>query len=243
MTYLIADDDPIYLAVTMQQLSLIPNLTCVAQCGNAVDARVLLQKELPDILILDIEMPDLTGIQLAKSLPKLPMVIFISSHPNYAADAFDIDAIDYLVKPVPVERIMRAVDKARNLHEMKQQITQVEAFKNEGTDSFFIKDKNSFIRINYCEVCYIESLGDFITIFLVNGDKKIALVNLKNVEQQLPANIFIRISRSHIVHKDKITALDHTHVQLNKIKLSIGKTYQEIVLQTIMGNQTIKRHL
>jgi two-component system, LytTR family, response regulator len=243
MTYLLADDDPLYREITQQQLGLIQNLTCVAVCESAIEASAILQNEQPDLLILDIEMPALTGIQLARSLTKLPLIIFISSHASYAVDAFEIDAIDYLVKPVTTERLMRAIEKARQLMEMKNTITLNEGFKKENSDSFFIKEKNAFIRIHYNEVMYIESLGDFVNIFLENGQKKIALVSMKNIELQLPSQDFIRVARTHIVNKQKITAIDTNTVSLNKIQLSIGKTFADVVLQTVMGDNNIKRFI
>jgi two-component system, LytTR family, response regulator len=243
ITYLIADDDPMYREVTQQQLSIIPNLKCIAESESAVEASKILQTILPDLLILDVEMPGLSGIQLAKSLKKLPLIIFISSHATYAADAFEVDAIDYLVKPVSIERIMRAIEKARTLLDMKNSIAANEGFKKDNNDSFFIKDKNAFIRIHNNEVLYIESLGDFVNIFLENGQKKIALVSLKNIEQQLPHVDFIRVARTHIVNKQKITAIDTNTVMLGKIQLNIGKTYADTVLQTVMGDSTIKRFI
>jgi two-component system, LytTR family, response regulator len=243
ITYLIADDDPLYREVTQQQLSIIPNLKCIAESESAVEASKILQTILPDLLILDIEMPGLSGIQLAKSLTKLPLIIFISSHSTYAADAFEVDAIDYLVKPVSIERIMRAIDKARTLLDMKNNIIANEGFKKENNESFFIKDKNTFVRIHNNEVLYIESLGDFVNIFLENGQKKIALVSMKNIELQLPSSDFIRVARTHIVNKQKITSIDTNMVMLGKIQLNIGKTYADIVLQTVMGDSTIKRFI
>ncbi len=243
ITYLIADDDSMYREVTQQQLGIIPHLKCIAESESAVEASKILQTILPDLLILDVEMPGLSGIQLAKSLTKLPLIIFISSHASYAADAFDVDAIDYLVKPVSIERIMRAVEKARVLLEMKKTIAIGDGFKKENNDSFFIKDKNTFVRIHNSEVLYIESLGDFVNIFLENGQKKIALVSMKNIELQLPSTDFIRVARTHIVNKQKITSIDTNMLMLGKIQLSIGKTYADVVLQSVMGDSTIKRFI
>jgi two-component system, LytTR family, response regulator len=243
LTYLIADDDLIYRALTIQQLDLIPNLHRLATCESAIEASQFLQKETPNLLLLDVEMPGLTGIQLAKSLTKLPLIIFISSHPTYAAEAFDVDAIDYLVKPVSIERLMRAIEKARFLLDMKNNIIANEGFKKENNESFFIKDKNAYIRIHNNDVLYIESLGDFVNIFLENGQKKIALVSLKNIEMQLPSVDFIRVARKHIVNKQKITSIDINTVILGKIQLNIGKTYADNVLQTVMGDSTIKRFI
>lgn len=243
MTYLIADDDPIYLAVTQQQLSIIPNITCKAVCKTALEASAFLQTEMPDLLILDVEMPGLTGIQLAKTLTKSPFIIFVTSHPHYAVDAFEVDAVDYLVKPVSTEKMMRAIEKVRVLTEMKCTISSQDGFKPAEENSFFIKEKSTFLRIHYKEVIYIESLGDFINIFLENRQKKIALVSLKNIELQLPAKEFIRISRTHIVNKQKITELDTSSISLNKIRLNVGKSYTEVVLQAVMGNNAIKRFI
>jgi len=122
LTYIIADDDPIYRETTLQQLALIPNLKCLAVCDSAVDVNKVLVKFIPDLLILDIEMPHLSGIELAKSLTVLPMIIFITSHSTYAADAFEVDALDYLVKPVAPHRLMRAIEKARQLMELKNAV-------------------------------------------------------------------------------------------------------------------------
>ncbi len=243
ITYIIADDDPLYRELTLQHLQLVPDLQCLAVCENAIEAKSQLQQHFPDLLVLDVEMPGLSGIQLAKSLTQLPLIIFISSHLTYAADAFEVDAIDYLVKPAQPERLLRAIDKARVLIEMKRSITNNDGFRNTADNTFFIKDKNAFVRINYTDVLYIESLGDFINIFLQNGEKKIALVSLKNVEQQLPATNFVRISRTHIVNKEKVTAVDNSNISLNKVQLHIGKTYTDAVIQAVIGNAAIKRFI
>jgi DNA-binding LytR/AlgR family response regulator len=188
-------------------------------------------------------MPGLSGIQLAKSLKQLPFTIFITSHPNYAADAYELDAVDYLVKPVQPERLLRAIDKVKALAEIKSSTTTAEAFQQKDDNSFFIKDKNTYIRIANNDVLYAESLGDFVNLYLQNGEKKIVLVSLKNLEQQLPASVFIRISRTHLVNKQKVTAIDNDLVHINKIQLHIGKTYAETVVQNIIGNQAIKRFI
>jgi len=243
LTYIIADDDPIYREITVQQLSIIPGLQCIAVCESAIEVMQELKNRTVDLLILDIEMPGLTGIQLAKSLTNLPMIIFISSHAHYAADAFEVDAIDYLVKPATQERMLRAIDKASGLLDLKNQIGTSEPIKIENEDSFFIRDKQAFVRIRYEEVLYIQSLGDFVQVFLNSGEKKIALVSLKNLELQLPSHNFIRISRTNIVNKNKIKAIDNNSISINNLQLQIGKTYSEQVLNSVLGNAAVKRFL
>ena len=222
ISYILADDDDVYRESTQLHLQLIPNLECLGICTDAFEANALLQQKLPDLLILDVEMPGLSGIQLAKSLAKLPIIIFISSHIHYAVDAFEVDAIDYLVKPVPPERMMRAVEKARLMIEMKHAHSGQEVLQVVTDDSFFIKEKS---------------------IFLQTGEKKIALVSMKNLEQQLPATQFIRISRTQMVSKQKITAIDNVTVHLGKIELHVGKTYTESAVQSVLGNTAIKRFI
>jgi len=243
ITYILADDDELYREYTLQQLNNIPGLECLSVCENALATREQLQDHQPDLLILDVEMPGLSGIQLAKSIKQLPLTIFITSHPNYAADAYELDAVDYLVKPVQPERLLRAIDKVRLLAGIKANTAPGEAFQQKDAESFFIKDKNVFLRIAYADVLYAESLGDFVNIFLQNGEKKIALVSMKNLEQQLPAQQFIRVSRSHLINRQKVTAVDSDAVYLNKLQLPIGKTYAEDVMNAIIGNQAIKRFI
>ncbi|RYD78605.1 MAG: response regulator transcription factor, partial [Sphingobacteriales bacterium] len=197
----------------------------------------------PDLLILDVEMPGLTGIEFVQTLTTLPLVIFISSHPTYAVDAFDLDAVDYLVKPVSNMRLIKAIEKAKTLASLKKNTAPNEGFKNNNEDSFFIKEKNAFVKISFADVIYIQSLGDFVNIFLTNGDKKIVLVSMKNIEQQLPSSVFLRISRTHIVNKDKITALETGMILLDKLQLPVGKTYNDIVLKAVVGNTAVKRFI
>ncbi len=243
LSYILADDDEIYREYTHDQLNSIPALTCLAVCENAHITREKLQEMQPDLLVLDIEMPGLSGIQLAKSLKQLPFTIFITSHPNYAVDAYELDAVDYLVKPVQPDRLLRAIDKVRTLAHLKANINSTEAFQKKDDNSFFIKEKNAFVRILFNEVLYATSLGDFVTIYLQNGDKKIALVSLKNLEIQLPPQLFTRISRTHLVNCEKVTAIENDSVHIGKLQLSLGKTHAEIAKNAIIGNQVIKRFI
>ncbi|MBK7358296.1 MAG: response regulator transcription factor [Saprospiraceae bacterium] len=241
--YIIADDDDLFRTLTLEYLKLIPDLECIGEYKDGLTAITGIQNSHPDLLISDVEMPNLNGMQLVKSINQLPLVIFISSHKQYAVDAFEVDAVDFLTKPIQVERLMKAIDKVRNLLELKRNIPNQEGFKIENGDCFFIREKNAFVRINFSDVNYIESLADFVSIYLLDGSKKTALVSLKNLELQLPGSSFIRISRTHIVNTHKISSLDPTTMSLGKIRLLIGKTYSEAVLQSVLGNAAIKRFL
>jgi len=243
LTYIIADDEMIYRELVLQYVAAVPGLICLKVCENAIEVNHALQVELPDILLLDIEMPGLSGLQLVKSLHKMPYIIFISSHPHYAADAYEVDAVDFIKKPIPPERLIRAIEKVRSLIKIKEAIGNHEGFKLNDKDSFFIREDGAFVRIRYEDVLFIESLTDFVKIHLANGSEKMVLVNLKNIEQQLPSSVFIRISRTYIVNKQKVSAVNTGSLQIGKISLPIGVTYTDIVIQSVVGDAAIKRHV
>jgi len=243
VNYILVDDDLIFRELTIQYLSLIPNLHQIAICDNAISARELILEHSPDMIILDVEMPGLTGLQLIKSLQKIPLTIFISSFPQFAADAFDVDAVDFIVKPFSPDRLFKAVDKLKFLLNMRNTQMNHENLQTSSEDCFFIRDKSAYVKIQFQEVLYIESMADFVTIYLTNGSKRIALVGLKTMEQQLSSQHFIRISRSHIVNIGKITAVENAMIYLDKLRVPIGKSYTDIVLNTVIGQSAIKRYL
>jgi DNA-binding LytR/AlgR family response regulator len=240
LTYILADDDEMYRDYTNSQLQQIEGLSCLEICMDAISTRTALGHLKPDLLVLDIEMPGLSGIQLVKSLQNLPFIIFITSHKNYAADAFEIDAVDYLVKPVPIERMFRAIDKVKKLVAIQSDSTAQGSFQPHDNDAFFLKEKNVYHKIPFNTVLFAESMGDFVNFILEDGTKKIALVNMGNLEAQLPA-CFLRISRSHIVNIQKIKSLQPELVQLDVYQLPIGVTYRNAVMDKVVGNKIIKR--
>jgi two-component system, LytTR family, response regulator len=243
LTYIIIDDNEMYCDYTQEQLSMITNLECLCICKDPIDAREKIIELRPDFVILDIEMPNLSGIDLVKSIKVMPLVIFVTSHPSFATDAFDVDAVDYILKPATNERMFRAIDKIKMLTKIKTENQNIENFSIKEDGSFFIKDKKVYTKILYQDVLYFESLGDFTYIYLVDGQKKVVLSSIKNIEIQLAKNIFIRISRSHIINKNQVTALDSEMVFLNKIQLTIGKTYSALATEAILGKQVIKRFI
>jgi DNA-binding LytR/AlgR family response regulator len=181
-------------------------------------------------------------LQLAKSMMQVPYIIFVSSHLKYAAEAFEVDAVDYLVKPIHLERLIRSVDKVRMLIDYKANYKDESQTKASDDDGFFVKDKSNYIKILFSNVLYIESMADFVNIYLSDGTKKMVLVNLKNMENQLPSTIFIRISRTNIVNKQRIEAIDSNVISLGKIQLPIGKTYADEVFKDVVANSIIKRY-
>lgn len=243
ISFILADDEAIYRELMLEYLSAVPDLTCLRVCENAIQVNQFIQEDQPDVLILDVEMPGLSGLQLVKSLDKQPYTIFISSHPEYAIDAIDMDAVDFIKKPIPPERLMRAMEKVRKLLIMKDALAHQENFKANDANHFFIREDGAFVRVDYEDVLYIESLTDFVKIHLDGGVEKMVLVNLKNLLLQLPHHQFIRISRSHVVNKNRVTAVNKSAVHLGYIQLPTGITYHDSITEAIVGDSFIKRHI
>lgn len=243
LTYILADDEQIYRTCVQQYLSLDQEVECLQACEDAFQVAEALQKHEPDVLILDVEMPGLNGIQFVKTLKKQPHIIFITSHSKYAMDAFDADAVDFVKKPIPPERLLRAMNKVKELIRIRKAAEGEEVFRKNDQDSFFVRQDYSLIRINYEDVLYMESLNDFTKIHLVQGEEKLVLVSLKNMEIQLPEQRFVRISRTYLVNKQHITALNKNEIHLNKVVLAVGVTYADKIQESIIGSKEIKRHL
>lgn len=228
----------------VQLLNQLPELHCSGVCLNAFEAREQLLQQSPDLLLLDIDMPGLSGIQLARSLKQLPCTIFITSHDKYAVEAFELDAVDYLMKPVTFERLLRAIDKVKALLSIKDNYSATDHFRNNDPESFFIKDKQFYQRYFYRDLLYMEASGDFSLFYFINGEKKTVLVSIKHLEPQLPAEQFIRISRSHIINRSQISSFDNKEnlVSLGKLQFPLGKNFSESV-KNEFARQTIKRFI
>jgi DNA-binding LytR/AlgR family response regulator len=233
---IIVDDEPLALDVLEALLSNLSNIELVARCENAFEANAVLQKEKIDLMFLDIQMPQMTGVEFMKSLDHPPMVIFTTAFPEYAVEGFELNAVDYLLKPVSMERLMKAVNK------VAEKITaQNEEDDLPSTDTyFFVKADKKLIKVNFDDILYIEGLKDYVIIKTEEG-RVITLQTMKSLEDKLPEAIFRRIHRSYIVNMRKIVALDGNVVEVREkaaIKsLPIGKNYRDELHEAISGKK------
>jgi DNA-binding LytR/AlgR family response regulator len=229
---LIVDDEPLALDIIESYIEKIPDLELVARCDNAIDANEILQKEHVDLLILDIQMPQMTGIELVKSLRKAPKVIFTTAYSEYAVEGFELDAVDYLLKPVAFDRFMKAVNKVKDSSD--------KAHVAADDDYFFVKADKKLIKIHFNEILYIEGLKDYVIIKKEAG-RVIALQTMKSLEAKLPSNIFMRVHRSYIVNIAKIKAVVGNSLELmenGKTKdIPIGKNYKDDLITIIENNK------
>jgi DNA-binding LytR/AlgR family response regulator len=234
---IIVDDEPLAQDVLETYIEKIPELHLVRKCNNALEANEVLKKENIDLMFLDIQMPQLTGIDFVKTLSKPPLVIFTTAYSNYAVEGFDLNALDYLLKPISLERFMKAINKAQEQLDLQQK----ERPEEHPSDSyFFVKADKKLIKVNFDEIVYIEGLKDYVIIRLEN-QRVITLQTMKSLEDKLPLNRFKRIHRSYIVNIDKIEAIVGNMIEVmekNQPKhLPIGKNYRDELLDMINRNK------
>jgi DNA-binding LytR/AlgR family response regulator len=239
LNVLIVDDEPLALDVLETYISQMSELKLVQRCTNAIEANEALQQHDIDLMFIDIQMPQLTGIDFVKTLTDPPMVVFTTAYPNYAIQGFDLNALDYLLKPISLERFMKAVNRAVEHHSAVQR-SEGGGSTLDSSEFFFVKADKKLIKVNFDDIIYIEGLKDYVIIRLLNT-RVITLQTMKSLEERLPSGKFRRIHRSFIVAMNKITAVDGSLVEVmekDKPKsLPIGKNYRDELLELIEKNR------
>jgi DNA-binding LytR/AlgR family response regulator len=228
---IIVDDEPLALDVLEALIGNIPSLQLVARCENAFEANEILLNQKIDLMFLDIQMPQLTGVDFLKSLSNPPCVVFTTAYPEYAVEGFELNAVDYLVKPISMDRLLKAVNK------VTEKINSKGNNEHEESDLFFfVKADKKLVKINFNDIVYIEGLKDYV-IIKTEASRVITLQTMKSLEDKLPSSIFRRIHRSFIVNMSKINAVDGTEVEVlekGQVKhLPIGKNYKDELLELI----------
>lgn len=240
---IIVDDEPLAQDVLETYIEKIPELHLVQKCSNAFEANDALKQHDIDLMFLDIQMPQLTGIDFLKSLTRPPVVIFTTAYPNYAVDGFELNALDYLLKPISMERFLKAANKAIDQIELQRgndtrAASSLEA--EEDPDFIFVKADKKLVKVKFDEVLYIEGLKDYV-IIRQNDSRVITLQTMKSLEKKLPSEIFRRIHRSYIVNVNKIEAVVGNMVEIEekgKAKhLPVGKNYRDELLALINQNR------
>lgn len=227
MTTVIIDDEQPAIKVLTNFIKKIPFIQLELATTNAFEGLEVLSTQDIDLLLLDIEMPDITGVELLKSLKKKPKVIFTTAYEEYALQGYELNIIDYLVKPIRFERFLQAINKAYHLHQLQQNEI---ANQEEGHIMISVEYKN--IKVNYKDIYYIEGFKDYVKIYTTK-DVFLTRLNLKGIAAKLPPNKFIRVHRSYIVSNDKITSFQKGKVFLNKIAIPVGITYQTKLLNKL----------
>ena len=222
---LIVDDEPLALDVLETYIGQMPELHLVRRCSNALEANEALKSNDIDLMFLDIQMPQLTGIDFVKTLTKPPMIVFTTAYPNYAIQGFDLNALDYLLKPISLDRFMKAVNKAIDQagNNLRDAAAPAAA---EGQEFFFVKADKKLVKVNFDDIVYIEGLKDYVKIFLGSQSRPVLTrMNLKAIEQKLPIDQFCRIHNSFIVSLARITAVQRSQVFLGATPIPVGDKF------------------
>ena len=220
------DDEKYVLDLLVDNIRQVPFLELKARCRNAMEAAAVLRQEEIDLIFLDIQMPGLNGLQFLRSLARPPMVIFVTAYKDYAFEGFDVNAVDYLLKPVSFERFLKACNKAWDLHTLQQARVQ----KGEAPDYFFVYVEYNQIKISIPDILYIEGLKDYVKIFLGSSPKPvITRMSLKELEEKLFPSRFVRIHKSYIIAADKVTAIKRDLICIGATELPLSETYKPAV--------------
>lgn len=227
MTCLIVDDNDMARLTLRHIITAAGGLTILGECNSAPEAFRYIGENQPDLVFLDIEMPGMSGIELLKSLPRKPLIIFTTSEKNYAAEAFELNVVDYLVKPVTMARLLQAVDKAREILDRKD--SDIKAVEH---DHLFIRDNGILKKIQIDEVLYAEAMGDYIKIY-TPAKAYIVHITLKGFEENVPPGKFMRVHRSYIVALNKIESIENGVLNILNTPIPIAESYRSQLIRKI----------
>ncbi len=230
---LVVDDEPIAREGIMEYIRQIDYLNAVAQCKSAAEAAGLLQKNKIDLMFIDIQMPKLTGIEFVKALSDPPLIIFTTAYSEYALEGFELDVVDYLLKPISFPRFLKSVEKAQSyLHARNKEVSITQDF-------FFVKCNGKIEKIIMADVIYIEAMANYVIIH-TRQKKYIAYLTFSGIEEQLPAHLFVRIHKSYLVAISAIQTIEGTEVITSSMRLPLSKNYRNDVMNRI-ESRLIKR--
>ena len=223
------DDEPFALQLLKDYISQVPYLELVALCEDVFEANKILQQQEIDLVFTDIQMPRLTGLQFIQSLTERPMFILITAYEKFALEGFNLNVVDYLLKPVELSRFMLACNKAWELFQLKKAAKQP---SGPALPYFFVNAEYRQVKVIYKDITYIEGLKDYIKINLLAPAKPLLVrMSMKSIEEDLPSSQFIRIHKSYIVSIGSITSVRKSSVFIDQLELPVGETYQGVIEQ------------
>ncbi|MFT3920784.1 LytR/AlgR family response regulator transcription factor [Cloacibacterium sp.] len=237
ITCLIADDEPMALSLIESYVLKTPFLELKAKCNSAIKAMEFLETDSDiDLFFLDIQMPDLTGLEFSRLLPAKSKVVFTTAFDQYAIEGYKVNALDYLLKPFDYNEFLNAAQKARNHFETNSTQNAENQQNNKNSDFIFVKSEYRQIKINFNEILYIEGLKDYIKIYTSSHPRPIlTLMSLKKLEEELPSEQFMRVHRSYIISLEKIEAIERNHVVIKDGFITIAPNYKDILMEYIKG--------
>lgn len=229
---IIVDDEHMARSVLQTHLQQINDVNIVATCKNAVEAFNAINDNKVDLIFLDINMPNISGLSFAKSINKNIQIIFTTAYRDYAVEGFDLQAVDYLLKPISLPRLIQAVDKFKATFNVREVQKTTKLSNKEKSDFIFIKVERKMLKINLDDIFYIESYSDYLKVHLQNKTI-LTRETISNIDEKLPQNKFMRVHRSYIISIPKIEAFTSEFIEVNKKAIPISRTYKKQVLQRL----------
>ncbi|MGK0365464.1 MAG: DNA-binding LytR/AlgR family response regulator [Saprospiraceae bacterium] len=238
MKCIIVDDEPLAREGIELNVQDVSYLELIGQFSNAADANTFLQENDVDLMFLDIQMPGITGLDFIRSLKNAPLVILTTAYPQYALEGFELDVVDYLMKPVRLARFVKACNKAKELYDLmnipKNTVEKI------AEDFIYIKADRKYIRLFFKEIHYIKGMKDYVMLY-TEKQRVMTAMNIKTIFSQLPSSIFARVSKSHIINVDFIDSVEIDFIQLKGEEIPLGRTYKEKFLQDYVKGKLIGR--
>jgi DNA-binding LytR/AlgR family response regulator len=234
---IVIDDEPVARKLLQEFIEEIDYLELTGQAENPLKAMKLLNDNDIDIIFLDINMPKINGIDFLKSSKTNANIIMTTAYAQYAVEAYGLDVLDYLVKPIAFDRFLKACNKAKEIRELKK-ISQIQPHKAD--DHFFVKCNNQIEKVFYDDLLYAEAMLNYVMLY-TNAKKMMVYITIKSMEEQLPSDIFIKVHKSFIVNKTKIRSIEGNILDIGKEKITISQNLREKVINEIVRDKIIKR--
>jgi DNA-binding LytR/AlgR family response regulator len=232
---LIVDDEPLARKGMAEYVREVPFLELAGECASAAQASTYLSDNGVDLLLLDIQMPRLTGVDFLKTLTTPPMTIFTTAYTEYALEGYALDVIDYLVKPIPFDRFLKAVQKAYDFHQVRHAKDDAH-----NRDYFFVKSNGRFERIFFSDILFAESMQNYVIIHLA-AQKHIVYITLAGIQEQLPKDKFVKVHKSFVVAIDKVSSIDNNDLLISQHRIPVSRTLKDDVVRRIMGDNLLQR--
>ncbi|MBL7812498.1 MAG: response regulator transcription factor [Bacteroidetes bacterium] len=239
-TCLCVDDEPLALEVMASLIQRHSNLKLMGKCSNALEAMERLKQQPVQVVFSDINMPGVSGIDFAKALKDSgTVVIFTTAYQEYAAEAFEMEALDYLLKPISPDRFAKTVKRIEEYFDLRKSGNAEDSTLNEG--HMFVKSDGKLLKVNYADILYVEAFADYVKIWTQEDRRIVTLQTMKNMENALPPEKFIRVHRSFIVAIDKIQSVQSTAVKIGNKEIPVGKNYKDPLMELIQKMNLMRR--
>ena len=230
---LLIDDEPPALKVLQAHISKLPDLEIVGLCLNAVEAMKVLRQKKVEVMFLDIKMPMIIGTEFLRNLSHPPKVIFVTAYRDYAVDGFELDAVDYLVKPVSFERFLKAIDRLQRNGAVTT-LPEEKAFQPNPNAFVYVKADKAMHKIYVNDILYLESLKDYVKLFFIGGKHLLIKQSISAMENLLSEHQFLRVHRSYIISLNKISGYTNASVKMQQTEIPIGRLYKQTVMSSLV---------